>query len=76
MTVCILPVNPLARHVERETMDLTSAIVQELDTDVRQDPGAWKDRFLVSALCFGGAITIGWCGALGYGAWWVVAHVI
>ena len=57
-------------------MNLTAAIVQELDTDVRQDPDAWKDRVWVTALCFGGVMTVGWCGILTFSARWLVTQML
>ena len=49
------------------TMVVTSGATQKLDTDVRPDPKAWKDRVLLSALCFWGIMTAGWCRAISYG---------
>ncbi len=58
-------------------MEMTSGIAQGQDTAAAalQNADAWKNRLIVAWLGLGGVLTVGWCGAITYGAWWLIGRI-
>ena len=55
-------------------MDLTSGTVHDLDADTQYESDAWKDRAIIAALAFGGALSVGWCTAIAGAAVWLIGQ--